>query len=143
MRASKATLLKVRLMNEPPSIQLNRLMIYLNAILWLAFALIIAVGAHPSYPIGSLLHLPMALAASMVTLVLFALAWWLRKPNAIAYWVCVSALAATILMALLDEVGPADLVFLLITAFPLILLIKNRSWYLRPDAPAENPKRAD
>ncbi|HLE05232.1 MAG TPA: hypothetical protein VI729_11560 [Anaerolineales bacterium] len=129
-------------MNEPRSLRLTRLMIYLNALLWLLFALIIGAGAHPSYPIGSAYHLLMALAALMGTAFLFALAWLLRKPNPLAYWASVAVLAVTILMALFDEVGPADLAFILTTLLPLAFLIKNRSWYLQPSVPAEKPKRA-
>ena len=129
-------------MNEPPSIRLIRLMIYLNALLWLLFVLITGVGAHPSYPIGSTYHLPMALAAFMGTAVLIALAWLLRKPSPLAFWASVAFLAVTILMALFDEVGPADLAFILATLLPLVFLIRNRTWYLQPSAPAEKPKRA-
>jgi lysylphosphatidylglycerol synthetase-like protein (DUF2156 family) len=129
-------------MNEPRSLPLTRLMIYLNALLWFFFALVIAAGAHPSYPVGSPYHLPMALAAFMGTAVLFALARLLRKPSSIVYWASVAVLAVTILLALFDEVGPADFAFILTTLLPLAFLIKNRSWYLQPSAPAEEPKRA-
>jgi len=129
-------------MNELLSPRLTRLMIYLNAFLWLLFALIIGVGAHPSYPIGSAYHLPMTVAAFMATAVLFVLAWLLRKPNPLAFWASVAVLAVTILIALFDEVGAADLAFILATLLPLAFLIKNRSWYLQPSAPEEKPKRA-
>jgi lysylphosphatidylglycerol synthetase-like protein (DUF2156 family) len=127
-------------MNEPPSLRLTRLMIYLNALLWLLFGVIIGVGAHPSYPIGSAYYLPMALAAFMGTAVLIALASLLRKPNPLAYWASVAVLAVTILLAMFDEVGPADLAFILITLLPLVFLIRNRSWYLHPSTPTAKPE---
>jgi hypothetical protein len=127
-------------MNQPPSVQLTRLMVYLVALLWLVFALIIAVGAHPSYPIGSAYYFPMTLGAFMGTAVLLALGWLLRKPSLLGYWSSVTVLAVTILMALFDEVGPADLAFILATLLPLVFLIKNRNWYLQPPALSDKPQ---
>ena len=122
-------------MNEMRALRLTRVLVVVNALLWLVFALIIAAGFHPSYPAGSDYRLPMALAGLAGSAVLAALAWLLRKPSALAYWAAVGVLAGTALMGLFDEVGLADLAVILLTLLPLALLVKSRNWYLRPTAP--------
>ncbi len=77
----------------------------------------------------------MTLIAALGAAVLMALGFLLRKPNPLAYWVGIAFLFGTILMTFFDQVGVADVVFMLINLLPLGLLIRRRSWCLqRPTA---------
>jgi lysylphosphatidylglycerol synthetase-like protein (DUF2156 family) len=127
---------------QPRSLQLARVLIYFNAVLWLGFALIIAVGRHPSYPRDNVYFLPMLLGSSIGAIALALVAWRLRGPGLPAYWAALGILSVLLLAGLFDEVGYADLAFLIITAVPLALLVRNRGWYAQPAAPKQEPKRA-
>jgi lysylphosphatidylglycerol synthetase-like protein (DUF2156 family) len=114
----------------PSTVRLTRLLIVLDAVLWLAFGLTTAIGAHPSYKEPGVLRWAMATIALFAAGVLAGLAIFLMKRSRLAYWLAVASLAAMALAGLLDELGLADLVFLVATILPLALLLKDRVWYL-------------
>jgi hypothetical protein len=60
--------------NGSPPRNLARTLISINGVFWLVFALIVAAGAHPSYPSGSVYGLGLALSAMGGAAVLFVLA---------------------------------------------------------------------
>jgi len=128
-----------RAMARPGTVWITRAVILLNGLLWLVFALVVAAGIHPSYGQVGSLRWPMALAAVGTACALLALAWLLRTTNPLVYWGSVILLAAIVLVGLFDEVGVADVAFLVVTSIPLALLVKDRRWYLRP-ASLEKPQ---
>ena len=129
-------------MRQPGSLQLARAFLVINAFLWLVFAAIVAAGQHPSYPPSSPSFLPMAAGSLLGALVLAVIAWLLRKPGLSAYWIALGVLCIALLACLLDDIGYADLVPILLTAAPLTLLIRNRSWFAPPSGTEGGPKRA-
>ena len=60
----------------------------------------------------------------------------------LAYWPAVASLAAITLAALLDDLGLADIVFVVLTLLPLTLLLKDRTWYLEIVIGNEQDNRA-
>ena len=102
-----------------------------NSILWLAFSIFTATGAHPSFRAGSAYRWPAALLALAVAAALGVLALRLRAPSRLGYWLTVVALTAIVFSLLFDEFGLADLAVALMTTLPLVLLVKHRAWYLR------------
>ena len=117
----------------PTTARFTRLLILLNSFFWLAFAIITAAGAHPSYEETGTLRWTMAGLSILAAGILVALTGFLRRRSRSAYWLTLALLAITILGALLDEFGPADLAFVIVTILPLTLLLKDRSWYIQLD----------
>ena len=113
------------------------------AFLWLAFGITVAMNAHPSYKDAALVRWTMATMACGAAVILAVLASQLKRRSRLSYWLTVGLLTSMILVGLFDELGLADLVYLVLTLIPLALLIRDRNWYLRtPHAPAQNQRAA-
>jgi amino acid permease len=69
--------------------------------------------------------------ALLVAAALVGLAVWLGRRSRAAFSFAVVLLAAMILASIFDQFGLADLAFVIATLIPLILLIRDRAWYLR------------
>jgi hypothetical protein len=119
-------------MTTPNSVTSTRLLIAALALLWLAFGVTVAVGAHPSYGEAGILRWSMAGGALMASASLAVLAGQLRPHRPLTFWLAVALLASITVAGLFDQLGLADFVFLLITVVPLALLIRDRNWYLKP-----------
>jgi hypothetical protein len=72
----------------------------------------------------------MAILAFANAGILIGLLIFLRRRNPFAYAITMGFLTVIAFLTITDEFGWADLGVLLITLIPLILLIKDRSWYL-------------
>jgi hypothetical protein len=117
-------------MNHSPfSVGATRLLVLLNALVWLSFGVLTSVGAHPSYGEPGLLRWAMAGFSLIAACILTAGASLLRRGNRSGYWIMVALLALLMVATLLDEFGLADLTYLVMVALPLALLIKDRGWY--------------
>jgi hypothetical protein len=114
----------------------------LLSLLWIAFGLTAGVGAHPSYQDAGVVRWAMTAVGIVTAGILAILASQLRRRNRLSYWLSVAVLAALTLVGLLDQLGLADLIFLLITVLPLALLIKDRTWYLKTPLAAGQDQRA-
>jgi hypothetical protein len=119
-------------MKTPISVAATRLLIAALALLWLAFGVIVIVGAHPSYREAGLLRWSMAAGALVAAACLAVLAGRLGPHRPLTFWLAVAFLATITAAGLLDDLGLADFVFLLVTVVPLVLLIRDRKWYLTP-----------
>jgi len=125
-------------MTTPPStVRTARLLVLLNALIWLLFGVITAAGAHPSFREAGLLRWAMAASAFIAAIILVTLAGLLRRRPRIGYRLTVALLAVMILASFLDEFGLSDLIFVLVTLLPLALLLKDRAWYVRPTSGGE------
>jgi lysylphosphatidylglycerol synthetase-like protein (DUF2156 family) len=103
-----------------------------GAVLWAVFGLIIALGAHPALP-SSPLYRPFMAFLSLVTAgLLLVLVPLLRRHSRAAWFLTLGMLIVIAFLILTDEFGLADLLFLAMMLVPLILLIKDRAWYLHP-----------
>jgi hypothetical protein len=115
---------------EPLSLRAARWLIFINALVWFLFGLIVILGLHPAMPQTPLVRwavggLGLACAASLL-----ALGMMLRRPYWWAFWTAIGVLGLLAVATLLDQVGLADLAVLVIIVSPMILLIKDRAWYL-------------
>ncbi|MCJ7706626.1 MAG: hypothetical protein MUO38_03300 [Anaerolineales bacterium] len=118
-------------MTRPPtSVTVTFALVLVNALVWIAFAIIVAARLHPSIPAGELVRMIMALLALTAAVVLGFLAIMLRRRSRWGYFLTVAALILLAALTIADEVGLADLVVLVIAVMPLLLLIKDRAWYL-------------
>jgi hypothetical protein len=121
---------------RPATVRVARILLLADSLLWLAFAAFTAAGAHPSFGPMSEYRWPVTLLALLVAVLLAGLSVHLGNPSPLGYWLGVGGLGAMILASLFDQFGLADLVFVAATALPLVLLIKDRAWYLLPRSPA-------
>ena len=128
--------------NPPSTVRTARLLVLLNALLWLLFGVITAAGAHPSYREAGLLRWGMAALALIAAIVLVGLADLLKRRPRFGYRLTVAVLAVMILAGVLDEFGLADLLYVVVTLLPLALLLKDRVWYVRPASGGEQEQPA-
>jgi len=109
-------------------------LLLVQAGLWLAFGLITAVGAHPSYRAPGPWRWGMAAGSLLVAVVILALTALLRRQHRPAFWLLTALLGLLFVGGWLDQLGPLDAVYLALTALTIVLLLKDRRVQL-PVAP--------
>ena len=117
--------------NRPFSVTLTSILIGLNALIWLTLGIIIVVNALPALPVPPTLKWIMALLSIGMAAVLLGFFIWLQKGNRAAYYLILAFFAVTSLLTIFDDVGLSDIVVLILNIIPIILLIKDRTWYLQ------------
>ena len=116
---------------RPSTVPAALFLLLLNALVWLVFGIIVAAGLHPSMPESDVVRWTMAVLAFLTTGVLLGLRVFLRRRSRIAYYLTIGLLVVLSTLTVTDEFGLSDLIVLIIIAAPLLLLIKDRAWYLR------------
>ena len=116
---------------RPLSVSVNLFFILLNALVWLAFGLIVALHIHPALPDNPILLGGMAFLSFCAAGLLLGLFIFLRKQVRLAWFVALAFLVLASILTIFDDFGWADLVVLGINLVPIILLIKDRVWYLQ------------
>lgn len=106
------------------------LLICIDALGWLAFALMVALGLNRGIPQNGLVRWTMAFLAFACALVQASLVFLLARRVRIAFYLTVMMLGLIAVLTVTDEVGPADLIVLLLTVAPLTLLLVSRGWFL-------------
>lgn len=124
----------------PSTVRLTLALLWLNSLVWLGFALVTTFAAHPSYGAASAYRWPMVAIAGLIAAALAGLAIWLGRRRRVAFWLALALLAALTIAPAFDQFGLADLAFVVATALPLALLLKDRAWYL--EAPGADPGHA-
>jgi lysylphosphatidylglycerol synthetase-like protein (DUF2156 family) len=117
--------------NRPLSVSVASFFILLNALIWLTLGVIIAAKAHPAIPVAPLIKGIMAFPSLATAGLLLGLFIFLGKRSRLAYFLALGLLMATSLLTIFDEFGLVDLVILTINIIPIILLIKDRAWFLQ------------
>ena len=105
--------------------------ILLNALVWLALGMIIALHAHPALPDNPIVQGGMAFLSFCAAGLLLGLFIFLLRRVRIAWFAALGILAVTSILAIFDDFGWSDLVVLVVNLVPMILLIKDRAWYLQ------------
>jgi hypothetical protein len=105
--------------------------ILLNAIVWLGFTILLAWNLHPALPDSPVVRWIMGILAFGCACALIVLAVLLGRRIRIVYFLTWGLLALLAVLTFTDEVGLADWIYLLLVTTPLILMIKDRSWYLK------------
>ena len=126
--------------NRPLSVSVALIFILLNALVWLAFGVIIAANAHPALPDQPIIKGVMAFLSLATAGILLGVFIFLGKRSRVAYFIALGLFVAISLLTIFDQFGLADLVILAINIVPVILLIKDRAWYLhvKPRAVGSN-----
>lgn len=119
------------LKNNSVSVNIAMAFIFMTALTWVAFGIILVGKLHPAFPDEPLLRWGMGVTAIAGGLVLATLGYLLLKKKRLVYWVVLGGLAMMSLVNLFDDVGWVDLMVALISLLPFILLLKDRHWYLQ------------
>jgi len=77
----------------------------------------------------------MASLACASAAALAGLAILLSRRNRFAFYLAVILLAIIAVLSITDQIGILDLVSLAVSVIPLVLLLKDRGWYLRRTDP--------
>jgi lysylphosphatidylglycerol synthetase-like protein (DUF2156 family) len=117
--------------DRPRTVSITLIFIILNSLIWFTLGVLVAADAHPSLPDLPLLKGIMAFASLTIGVILLILSFYLYKRSRIAFYFALILLIAMALLTFFDQVGWIDLLILAINLVPIILLIKDRSWYLQ------------
>jgi hypothetical protein len=120
-------------MKRPPvSVTVALIFILLNAAVWLVFAILVAFNAVRSIPSTGIFKWIMIIPALGTSGILAGITIFLRRHNRIAFYSGLVMLVIIAVLSIADEFGWIDLLSLTISLVPLVLMIKDRSWYLFP-----------
>ena len=114
----------------PFSVSITLWLIFLMAVMWLGFSLFVMLGLHPSYARLGIFRWIMAGLTFLVGGILIALWMLLKKHQRFSWYGSVILLAAMTLAGLFDDIGLIDILYMIGALIPLVLLIKDRRWYL-------------
>jgi predicted membrane channel-forming protein YqfA (hemolysin III family) len=114
---------------QPKSVLAANLLILLEAIFWLGFAVAAAAGMIPSITAGVVRWI-MAVLALGCSAALAGLAFLLWKRSRRAFYFSVILMGIVAILSIADQFGLLDLLSFLVNLVALILLLKDRAWYL-------------
>jgi len=80
----------------------------------------------------------MVILALGVSVVLAGLALLLRRRHRAAYFACTSLLGIITVLSITDQVGLPDLISFAISLAALVLMLKDRAWYLQKERAGMN-----
>jgi hypothetical protein len=115
---------------RPLSVSAGLIFVLLNALIWLVLGEIIALQAHPALPVSRTIQTVMVVLSFGAAAILVGLFVFLWRHNRITWFLTVGFLALTSILTIFDDFGWADLIVLVINVIPIVLLIKDRAWYL-------------
>jgi hypothetical protein len=113
----------------PVSVKISHGLLAFIAIVWLVFGILAVTGILVTISIREF-RLAIGGMAIACSLVITAFTVLLSRRNHIVYRLTIILLSAIILLSIMDDLGWADLSLIGITVVTLILLIKDRTWYL-------------
>ena len=117
--------------SRPRSLLLTLIFINLNAILWLALGLTSLSPSSASSPQETLIRRAMPIAAFALSIGLFAVMISLIRGWRPAWYAAFILLALTSILILTSGIGWVSLLLAALGLFPICLLIKDRSRYLK------------
>jgi lysylphosphatidylglycerol synthetase-like protein (DUF2156 family) len=117
------------MVNRPRSVTAALVFILLNALIWLALGMMIALQLHPALPENPLIRAVMAGLCFGAAVILLELFFVLRQRSRLAWYLAQCFLVLTCLLTLFDQFGWTDLVVLVINLVPIVLLILGRDWF--------------
>ena len=124
--------------SKPLTVRITFFFLWLIAAFWAVFAGLLILTAIPSIPNTGVIKWIMIVLALGCTGILFVMILMLKRHNRLAFFTTLVMLVIIAVLSITDEFGWPDLFSLLITLVPLVLMIKDRSWYLQPPEKRES-----
>lgn len=115
----------------PKTVKLTLIFLLINALVWFLFALIILLGLHPALPEDVLYKWGMAALSLVAAGVMVGLFLLLKNRVQWGWYAALAALAFSVLLTIFDDVGWIDVAVMLVMLVPLVLIIRDRKWYLK------------
>jgi hypothetical protein len=115
----------------PTTVRAALLLLALDALLWFVFGVVVATGGIASIASMPAARWVMAALAWASAVALAGLAILLSKRLRPAFYLAVVLLTLIAVLSIADQIGILDLVSLAVSVIPLVLLLKDRGWYLR------------
>lgn len=115
---------------RPITVNLTLYLILFLAVIWLTFSLSVVLGMHPSYSSMGTRKWIIAGLTFLAAAILLVLMCMLCLHNKPAWYFSIVMLSAMTLAGFFDDIGWVDVIVILTSAIPLVLLIKDRKWYL-------------
>jgi hypothetical protein len=112
------------------SLTFTRWVIYLDALIWLLFATITALGLHPALPETPWYRWIYAIVAFLTGFCLIILFFFSLKGSKFSYYLLLMGVFLIAIQSITDQVGIIDLSVLVINLVLFILLLKDRKTYL-------------
>lgn len=120
-----------KVIKTPVSVKVTLWIVLAVGIVWIGFSLFIALGLHPTYSQMGGFQWIIAGLTLVPGLACLALWFLLRKRWKPAWYLAVIALALMTIAGIFDQVGWVDVLVMLGSAIPLVLMIIDRKWYLK------------
>ena len=125
-------------MNKRPlTVTINLLIILINGLIWFILGIIIAIDVHPALPISTSMRIGMAIISILIAIVLGGLTFFIYRHNKMAYYLTLAFFIFLSFLTIFDDFGITDLVVLLLGIIPIILLLKDRGWYMQVEQKLE------
>ena len=122
---------RVHLIHRPVTVTVTLVIILLNALIWFILAIIIAANAHPGLPDLPATKGIMAFISISMAGISLGLTYFTYKHSLKAYYLILAYFVFTSILVIFDDIGLSDIIVLIISLIPIILLIKDRAWYLQ------------
>lgn len=116
----------------PKSVILTAVFIAVDSVLWLLFVILAAVTRSYLSSLPALYKWGIVLSALGGSLALAAICFLLLKRNRFGFYLGLLVLTVIAVASLMDELGFLDLLAFLLILVPLVLLLHDRNWYLKP-----------
>jgi chromate transport protein ChrA len=118
-------------MNRPLSAKITLLFILVNCLTWLILGVLIISNAHPALPDQPVIMGIMAALSFAAAGILYILFLLIYRRNRFGYYLTLAALTITALLTFFDDFGLSDLIVLMVILIPVVLMVKDRTWYLQ------------
>ena len=113
----------------PKSVFITFILISIDGLFWLGFAVLTAAGFIPSIPAGAM-RWTMALLALGCAAFMGGIIFLLWKRKRFAFYFAAALLGGIAVLSLMDQIGLLDILSFLVNLAALVLLLKDRGWYL-------------
>lgn len=125
---------KNKAIKTPITVKVTLWIVLAVGIVWIGFSLYMAIGPDPSFAQLGAYRWIMAAMTFVPGVILVVLWYLLRKCWKPAWYLAVIALALMSIAIIFDQIGWVDVLVMLGSAIPLVLLIIDRKWYLKGKA---------
>lgn len=119
------------LIKAPRSAVAAQVLILINALFWFLFSIVAALGNLPSGLATGPIRWTFAFLALGTSIALGGIAYFLVRQKKAAFYLALAVLALLGVLSITDEVGFLDIFTLTISVAAIILIVKNRDWYLK------------
>jgi len=116
---------------QPITVTITIILILISAAFWLFYAVYVAIAGVPSFPNAGAGRWIMAGLSFCVSVFLIGMVILLKRHNRLFFMAGIIFLGIIATLSITDQIGWIDLAVLLVNLAALLLLIKDRTWYLQ------------